>query len=245
MNAILTIAKRELNTFFDSLIAYILLTLFLGFSGFFTWIYGIFGPDVFLSDQASIFPFFNVAYLTLFIFIPALTMRMFAEERKTGTLELLLTQNVTNWQVVWGKYLACLSLVGIALLFSLPYYFTVSWLGKPDHGAIWCGYVGILLLSSAYIGIGLLASSLTDNQIEAFLISLFVILFFVLIAPVLANNLPAPFSYVFNYLSILYHYDAISRGVIDTKNVLFFVSITAFCLVLTEAQLSKRNLVDA
>ncbi len=137
------IASRELKSFFDSLTAYILIVVFLGLSGFFTW---LFGSDVFFIGQATLQPFFSVAYWTLFFFIPALTMRMIAEENKSGTIELLLTKSITDWEVVLGKFLACLMLILIALALTIPYYITVANIGNVDHGAIWCGYLGLLLI---------------------------------------------------------------------------------------------------
>lgn len=242
MNKILTIAKREFNTFFDSLIAYIMVVVFFGFSGFFTW---LFGADVFLRGQASIAPFFDIAYWALFFFIPALTMRMFAEEQKSGTIELLLTNPLTDWQIIFGKFLACLALVGVTLLFSLPYYFTAAWLGPVDHGAVWVGYLGILLMSSAYIGIGLFASSITKNQIVAILLALMLNLLFALLFGFLAQASSGGWlANLFDYMSLRMHYDSMIRGVIDTKDIVYFLSITGFCLVLTEAMLSKRNVVD-
>ncbi|QQS27857.1 MAG: ABC transporter permease subunit [Sphingobacteriales bacterium] len=241
MNKILIIAKRELSTFFDSLIAYILLVVFLGFSGFFTWLYG---SDVFLSGQASIQPFFSIAYWTLFFFIPALTMKMFAEERNTGTIELLLTKAVSDWDVIFGKFFACLALVGIAIAFSLPWYLTVWWLGPVDHGAVWCGYLGLLLMSCTYIGIGLFASSITNSQIVAFLLSLLIGVFFLIIFQVLANSVTGLLSSVFDYMSISNHFESISRGVLDSKNIFYFLSITAVCLIATEAILSRRKIME-
>ena len=171
MKPIWIIAKRELRAFFDSLIAYILIIVFLGLSGFFTW---LFGSDIFFIGQATLQPFFSVAYWTLFFFIPALTMKMIAEEKRMGTIELLLTKSVSDWQVILGKFTACLILIGIALLLTLPYYITVWFLGPIDHGAVWSGYLGMILMSMAYISIGLFASSITNNQIVAFLLSLFI-----------------------------------------------------------------------
>ena len=133
MKAIWIIAKQELKSYFDSLMAYILLILFLGFSGFFTWIYG---NDIFFVQQASLRVFFQVAYLTLFFSIPMLTMRSIAEETRSGTIELLLTKPISHEQIVWGKYLATLMLVIIALILTIPYYITVANLGTVDHGAI-------------------------------------------------------------------------------------------------------------
>ena len=243
MRQILIIARRELSTFFDSLIAYILLVVFLGMSGFFTWVWG--GGDVFLRGEASIAPFFAVAYWTLFLFIPALTMRMIAEERNTGTIELLLTKPVTDWQVILGKFSACIALVGIALLFSLPYYFTAAWLGPVDHGAVWCGYIGILLLSAAYAGIGIFASSITSSQIVAFLLSLCIGIFFVIIFNMFAGGMSGMLGGIFQYLSFQPHYESLTRGVIDSKDVIYFGSFATFCLVLAHAVLSRRNAIDA
>ena len=164
MHAIWIIARRELDSFFDSLIAYIMLVLFLGFSGFFTWLLGV---DIFLVGQATLQSFFDVAYWTLFFFIPALTMRLLAEEKKTGTLELLLTKAVSDRQVVLGKFLSAFLLVLIALAFTFPYVVTVANLGNIDAGQILCGYLGLVLMSAMYISIGLYTSSITSNQLAA------------------------------------------------------------------------------
>ena len=241
MKPVIVIAKRELKAFFDSLIAYILLIVFLGISGFFTWLYG---SDVFFLGQASLQSFFSIAYWTLFFFIPAITMRMLAEEKKSGTIELLLTKSVTDRQVVLGKFFATLMLIVIALLFTLPYYFTVWSIGPIDQGAVWCGYLGMILMSMALISIGLFASSITNNQIVSFLLSLFIGVFFLIIFNVLANSFTGGLGQLFNYLDLSTHYDAISRGVIDSKDLIFFLSITFLGLLLSESVLSKRNIVE-
>ena len=241
MNKIWIIAVRELKSFFDSLIAYILIVVFLGLSGFFTW---LFGSDIFFIGQATLQPFFSVAYWTLFFFTPALTMRMLAEENKSGTIELLLTKAVTDWQVILGKFLACLMLIGIALLLTLPYYISVWALGPIDHGAVWCGYLGLLLMSSAYISIGLFASSVTNNQIVAFLLSLFIGVFFLIIFGELASGFTGLSGEILSYLSLSTHFESISRGVVDSKDVIFFLSISVFGLILAESSLSKRNIVE-
>lgn len=238
MHAIWVIAKRELESFFDSLIAYILLILFLGFSGFFTWLYG---SDVFFVGQASLQSFFSIAFWTLFFFIPALTMRLLAEEKKTGTIELLLTKAVTDREVVVGKFLSTLLLVGIALAFTLPYVISLANIGKIDLGEIISGYLGLLLMSAAYISIGLYASSITGNQIVAFLISLFIGLFFHLLFEVLAGSTTGFMSQLFNTLSLSTHFESISRGVIDTRDLVYFLSIVFVGLFLSELSLTKRN----
>ena len=240
MRQIWIITKRELAAFFDSLIAYIILVLFLGFSGFFTWLYG---SDIFLVGQASLDVFFNISYWTLFFFIPALTMKMLAEEKRSGTLELLLTKAVSEQQVVIGKFLACLFLIAFALLLTLPYYITVANIGDVDHGAILSGYLGLLLMSAAYISIGLFASSLTGNQIVAFLGALFIGLFFQLLFNVLADNTTGFMGRLFQTLSLSTHYDSISRGVIDSKDLVYFLSIVVIGLKLAEMNLAKPKLI--
>lgn len=240
MNQVLIISQRELKIFFDSLIAYILITVFLGMSGFFTW---LFGSDIFFIGQATLQPFFSIAYWTLFFFIPALTMKMISEEKKSGTIELLLTKPVSDWQVVLGKFVACLELIGIALLFTLPYYITVWILGPIDHGAVWCGYLGMILMSTALISIGLIASSVTNNQVVAFLLSLFIGVFFLIIFDVLSGNFTGWIANLFSYLSISTHYESISRGVIDSRDLLYFLSICFVGLFLAQSVLSKRNIV--
>lgn len=239
MNKTWTIVRRELQSFFDSLMAYIMLVAFLGFSGFFTWISG---NDVFYVGQASLQSFFSIAYWTLFFFIPALTMRQLAEEKKTGTLEMLLTKPVSDWQIVFGKFLSTLILIAIALLLTLPYYFTVWSLGPVDNGAVIMGYFGLLLMSSAYISIGLFASSITNNQIVAFLTALLIGIFFHIIFGILASNMMGGLGSVFDYLSMSTHFSAISRGVIDSRDIIYFLSIILIGLTASEASLAKRNL---
>jgi ABC-2 type transport system permease protein len=217
MNPTWVIAKRELESYFDSLVAYILLVAFLGLTGFFTW---LFGADIFLRKQADLNVFFAVAQYTLLLFIPAITMRQFAEEKRTGTIELLLTKNVSNRQVVLGKFLSCLLMVCIALVFTLPYYFTVATLGNMDHGATICGYFGLILMSAAYISIGLYASSLTNNQIVAFLISLFAGLVLLILLNMVANSMTGWLGSFFENLSMNNHFDSVSRGVLDTKDLI-------------------------
>lgn len=234
---------REFQTYWDSLVAYILLIIFLALTGAFTW---LFISDVFIIGQATMQPFFQISFWTLFFFIPALTMRTFAEEKRTGTLEVLLTRAVNDWQIILGKYLGSMSLIGVALLFTLPFYFGLTYLGPVDHGAVWCGYIGLLLLSSAYISIGLFASSLTDNQIVAFLLALVIGICFHWIFGILGAVLQGIFGgNLLHFLSMSTHFESISRGVIDSRDVIYFVSITLLGLILAEVQLAKRNIIHA
>ena len=241
MRQIWIIAKRELSTFFDSLIAYIMIILFLAFSGIFTW---ILGASIFFINQANLQVFFGVSYWTLFIFIPALTMRLIAEETRSGTLELLLTKPVTDWQVVAGKFLSTFILIVITLALTLPYYFTIWKLGPVDHGAVWSGYLGLLLISASYISIGIFASSISQNQIVSILTALFIGIFFQLIFGALAAASGGFISEIFNYLSIQTHFDSISRGVIDSRDFIYFFSLIFLGLVASEVAVAKRNIVD-
>ena len=238
MKQIWIITKRELQAYFDSLMAYILLVLFLGFSGFFTWIYG---SDIFYIKQATLMPFFNIAYWTLFFFIPALTMRLLSEENRMGTLELLLTKPVSNWQVIFGKFLASLLLIIIALLLTLPYVTTVSSIGNLDLGQTTTGYFALILFSGMYISIGLFTSSYTNNQIVSYLSALFIGVFFQIIFSMLAANMAGIPGQILDYLSVSSHFQSMIRGVIDTRDLLYFLGITFIGLVLTETMLIKKR----
>ena len=236
MNKIWTITSKEFSAFFDSLAAYILLVVFLGMSGFFTWLYS---ANVFFVGQASLQIFFSVAFWTILFFIPALTMRAIAEERRLGTIELLCTKPISDWDIVVGKYLASLLMVGVALVATLPYYFTMINLGNVDHGGVWGGYLGLFLLSSAYIGIGIFASSLSSNQIVAFLLGLTICVVFHLIFGTLAQGANF-FSRLFYFLSTNTHFRALSRGVVDLRDVLYLLSLTALGLFAAQSVLTRR-----
>lgn len=239
MRNIWIITRRELATFFNSLMAYIMIVAFLGFSGFFTW---FLGSDIFFIKQASLEPFFNIAFWTLFFFIPGLTMRQFAEENRSGTIELLLTKPVSDWQVVMGKFMATFLLIAIALLMTMPYYISVSFLGPVDHGAVWTAYLGLLLMSAVYISIGLYTSSISKNQIVGYLLALFIGIFFQIIFSFISGYLTGFGGEVFNFLSVSNHMESISRGVIDSRDLLFFLSLIFLGLILTEANLEKSRM---
>lgn len=238
MNKAWIISKRELKSFFDSLMAYIMLVAFLGFTGFFTWLSA---SNIFFSGQASLQVFFGIAYWTLFFFIPALTMRQLAEEKKTGTIEMLLTKPVSDFQVVLGKFMSTLLLIVIALVLTLPFYFTVWSLGPVDHGAVWSGYLGLILMSGAYVSIGVFASSITNNQIIAFLTSLLIGILFHVIFGMLGGSFSGLLAELFSFLSLSSHFESISRGVIDSRDIIYFLSIILMGLLFAEMSLSKRK----
>lgn len=238
MSKVWIITKRELASFFDSLIAYVMIILFLGLSGLFTWLVG---TNVFLINQASMQVFYGIAFWSLFFFIPAITMRMLAEENRAGTIELLITKAVSDSQIVWGKFLACLILVLIALLCTVPYYITISQLGNIDDGAVIGGYLGLLLLSASYISIGLFASSITQNQIVAFLVAIFIGIFFHLLFDVVGNSVRGGMGEVLTYLSMSAHFESMSRGVVDSRDLVYFFSIIISGVLFARVMLSKRN----
>jgi ABC-2 type transport system permease protein len=240
MNQIWTIARRELKSFFDSLLAYIMIIAFLGFTGFFTWIFG--QGDIFFRGEASLDAFFGVAYWTLFFFIPALTMRLIAEEKNSGTIEHILSKPISDWQFVTGKFLSVFILILISLMLTIPYYITISFIGPIDHGAVVTAYLGTILMSAAYISIGIFTSSLTSNQIISFLLALFIGIFFHLLFGMIANQFSGSLGQIIDWFSISSHYQSIVRGVIDSKDVLFFLSIIFLGLFGAESVLMKRKL---
>lgn len=237
MQTIWIISKRELNGFFDSLMAYIIIVVFLGLSGFFTWLSS---NNIFFVGQAQLMGFFSISFWTLFFFIPAITMRSLAEEKKTGTIELLATKPITEFQIVAGKWLASWLLIVLSLAPTLVYYFTLTTLGNVDHGGIWGGYVALLLISAVYVAIGIFASSITNNQIVAFILALFISFFFQLLFDLMAPVLPDAAGNLFSYLSFSNHFGIMSRGVFALNNALYFISITLMGIILSTASLKRR-----
>ncbi|MDX1671268.1 MAG: ABC transporter permease subunit [Balneolaceae bacterium] len=238
MHRIWIISKREINAFFDTLMAYILLVVFLGVSGIFTWLLG--GSDIFFVGQASLQGFFGVAFWTLFFFIPAVTMRMVAEEESSGTLELLATKPVKHYQIIAGKWLASWLLIVISLALTLPYYITVASLGPLDHGAAISGYLALLFVSGVYTSIGIFASSLTSNQIVAFILSLFIAFFFHFLFGQITTLLPQSLANLLEFLSMDQHYQTMSRGVIGIENIIYMISIILLGFVFATTALKRR-----
>jgi len=239
MKKIYYLTVKELNTYFDSLIGYIVISAFLGFSGFFTWLYGM---DIFLVGQASLKHFFDISYWTLFFFIPAITMRSFSEENKTGSLEMLLTKNITDWQVIVGKFMSCLIMIIIVLLLTVPYYITLSNIGNIDHSSTLLGYTGMIMMSAVYISVGIYISSLTNNQVIAFIVTIFTNIFFHIIFDILSNNFQGIIGEILYNMSMSTHFDSISRGIIDSRDVIWFFSLILIFLSLTKQRLNNIRL---
>ncbi|MEA3495816.1 MAG: ABC transporter permease [Bacteroidota bacterium] len=241
MKTIWIITKKELRGYFDSLMAYILLILFLGFSGFFTW---FFGNDIFTTGQASLIVFFQWSYWILFFFIPGITMRTLAEENHSGTIELLTTKSVSNWQIIIAKFLSSWFLVVIALVLTLPYYYSITRLGTVDHGAVLGGYLGLLFISAVYISIGIFASSISNNQVIAFLVTLFIAIFFQWLFGLISSTMIGPLGNILNFLSVNTHFTSMARGVIDSRDIIYFLSLIFSSLIVANFILSKRTLTD-
>lgn len=238
MRSSLLIARKEMASFFDSPMAYMVIVAFLGVSGFFTW---WFGTDIFMRGVADLNTFFNVANWSLFLLIPALTMRTLAEERRSGTLDLLLTRAATPQRIVNGKFMACLALIALTLLCTAPYYITVAALGPIDHGAVLCGYLGLILMSAFYIALGIFVSSLTSNQVIAYIMALLGMAVFHFGTSVIAENTVGLKAQVFRYLSTGTHFSSMARGVLDSRDLIFFITFTAAGLVLAGHRLANRN----
>lgn len=228
------ITARELRSSFNSPIAYVVIVVFLAIIGYFHT------SNLFLLNVASMRLTFEFAPLAFLFIIPAITMRLIAEEMKTGTLELLTTKPLRDAEIVLGKFFAAWILIGIALLPTLVYAGTMASLGDLDSGPVIGGYVGLLLMAAVYTSLGLLASSLTENQIVAFILGfLFCFVFFMLDKVLI--YLPGFLTGIVEYLGADFHYQNIARGVIDTRDLIYFASVTGFALHLSVLSLQRRT----
>ncbi len=227
MKKVLIITKKELIEYFSTPIAYVII-------GVFALIVGVyFGNFVFVENQASLRKLFEFIPVLLIVFIPALTMKSFADELKSGTFEVLVTLPVTNMQIIFGKFLSNLAMVCLMLITTLPSLFTIVRLGNPDIGQTVLAYFGLLILSSAYILLGLVISINTKNQIIAFILSAFVmaILYFIGEAEVL-RYIPSTLVSVFEFLGLGVHFRSIAKGVIDSRDIIYYLSIMIISFVL-------------
>ncbi len=238
MNAIVYIARREMQSYLNSPVAYVVLGVFLLFLGYFYF------STLFLIGFASMRNFFSLAPMLLVVFGPALSMRLIAEERKSGTIESLLNFPVRDFEVVLGKFFGGFGIVVIGLLFTVPYVFSVAWLVPKemsfDYGPVIGGYLGLLFLSSSFVAFGLLASSLTKNQIVAFVIGFVLCVFFFLIDKV-AVLMPYSWAFIFEFLSVDAHFANIARGVLDSRDLLYYLSITTVALFFTTRMLRRSR----
>jgi ABC-2 type transport system permease protein len=234
MRTVVTLVKRELGAYFTSPVAYVFLVIFLLLTGFFTFTAGNF----FERGEASLAAFFGWHPWLYLMVVPAIGMRLWAEERRSGTIELLFTLPIATWQAILAKFLASWLFIGLALVLTFPAIITVNVLGEPDNGAIFAGYLGSFFLAGAYLAVTCMTSAMTRNQVVAFILSVVVCLFLVLAGFNPVTDLmvrwasPAVVDTVAAF-SVVTHFDGFQRGVIDARDLVFFVSVIAFALFAT------------
>jgi len=233
-SVIATIAKRELAAYFESPVAYVFLVIFLLLAGFFTFTFGGF----FDRGEASLASFFGwMPWLFLFL-VPAVGMRLWSDERRLGTMELLLTLPVTAWQAILGKFLASWAFLAIALALTFPVVVTVNILGDPDNGVIVCGYVGSVLLAGAYLAVSCMTSAMTRNQVISFIVAVMLCIALILVGFTPVTDLlsrwagPGLVEAIAGF-SVLTHFDGLQKGVLDSRDILYFLSVMAFALFTT------------
>jgi len=234
MKAIWTIAKRELGAYFTSPVAYVFLVIFLLLTGFFTFTAGSF----FERGEASLAAFFGWHPWLFLVLVPAVGMRVWAEERRSGTIELLLTLPIAPWQAIVAKFLASWAFLAVALLLTFPAVITVNLLGSPDNGIIAAGYLGSFLLAGTYLAITCMTSAMTRNQVVALILSVVICLFLILagfnpVTDLLARWGSPAFVDTIAAFSVVTHFDGFQRGVIDARDLGFFLSVIGFALFAT------------
>ena len=233
MTVLLNIVKRELASYFSTPLAYVFIVIFLTLIGSFTFYLGNF----FARGQADLNAFFTFHPWVYILLIPAVTMRLWAEERKTGTIELLMTLPLTTTQAVIGKFFAAWIFIFIALVLTFPIWITVNYLGQPDNGVILAGYVGSLFMSGAYLSIGSCISAITKNQVIAFVIAATVWFIFTMSGVDIVLNFfkvwaPEFLVNIISSMSFLVHFESITKGVIEIRDFLFYLSVIVFWLFL-------------
>lgn len=240
----LSLLQKELNAFFSSLMAYVIIGFFLLLMGLLMWVFP--GANVIDEGYANLQTLFRLGpYLFLFL-VPAITMHLLAEEKKMGTLELLLTTPLSPTQIILGKYLASLAIIVLILLLTTPYYFSISFLGAPpgniDTAAVIGSYLGLLLLAAVFAAVGLFSSALTERQIVAFLIgALFCFFLYQGFEAWATLQTWESYSLLLAELGIQYHYEALSRGVVDSRDLLYFFTLINLLLWATRLVLTHRR----
>ncbi len=237
------ILKKELNLFFASPIGYLVIAVFLLINGLFLWIFkGDF--NILNAGFADLNSFFFITPWFFIFLIPAITMRSFSDEIRLGTIEIIKTKPITNWQIVFGKFFGSFILIILALIPTLSYAYTVIQLGNPvgnlDFGSTLGSYIGLLLLASSFTAIGLFTSTLSDNQIVAFITGVALSLFMFYGFDAIAELITGKNNYIVENFGMNTHFKSISRGVIDTRDILYFISVTFFFLFLTKIKFELK-----
>lgn len=225
-NSLMVLLKKELLISIKTPSAYVVIIVFLLISGY------MFAQNLFLSNVATLRPFFSLTTVLYLFFIPALTMRSFSEEFRSGTIEIIVTHPVSRLRLVLGKFLSNFITVVAALIPTLIFYFVIAGLGEIDGGTVLAGYLGLLFMAGGYISAGIFASSLTQNQVAAFIVSLFILFIFFILDKV-TSLATGQFVYILQYLSSDFHLDSFYKGVIDLRDIIYFCGVTVFFSVLT------------
>jgi ABC-2 type transport system permease protein len=235
MNNIKAIYMKEIKSFFNSPMAYIFLTVFVLFNGYF------FTNTFFLINQSDLRSLFDIIRWVYIIFIPAITMGLIAREKGLGTMEVLSTLPIRDSEFVFGKYLAAWTLIGVGLIFTLFHFITLIYVGTNiDYGAIICGYVGLFLVGGVYASIGIFTSSLTENQVIALILGA-TIVFILFLADKMLFFAPAYIAGILQYIGVDYHLSNMTRGVIDSRDIIYFGSLIWLFLTLTVHSIGKRR----
>jgi len=229
-----TIFRKELRSYFNSAVAYVVIVVFLAIIGWFHT------SNLFLANVASLRLVFELIPAVFLFVIPAITMRLLSEEKKSGTIELLTTKPLHDVEIILGKFLAAWALVGIALLLTLVYYVTIAAIGEIDKGPVIGGYFGLMLMAGVYVGVGLFASSLTDNQVVAFIIG-FVLVFALFMLDKILLYVPESLTSIVEFLGVDYHFSNIARGVIDSRDLIYFLTLLGLMLYLSVLSLERRK----
>jgi ABC-2 type transport system permease protein len=236
-----TITKRELGGYFTSPVAYVFIVMFLLLTGLFTFMIG----RILERGEASLFWFFYWHPWLYLILVPSIGMGVWAEERRLGTIELLLTMPITTWQAIMGKFIAAWIFLGVALFLTFPIFLTVNYLGDPDNGVILCAYIGSFMLGGAYLAISTMTSAMTRNQVVSLILSVVICLFLILagfppVTDLIQNYVPQIIVDIVASFSVIPHFDGFKRGLLDLRDIFFFLSIIVFGLFTTS--LIIRNL---
>jgi ABC-2 type transport system permease protein len=228
------IFQKELRSFFNSPVAYIVIVVYLVILGWF------FVSNLFLYNLSTLRTVFEMTPFLLLFFAPAMTMRLLSEEKKSGTMELLFTKPIKEWEIIFGKFLAAWVLFFFTLLPTFCYYVTVALLGTLDTGAVIGGYLGLMLVGAVFIAVSVFGSAVTENQVVAFIVSLFIVFVLFMLDKVLLY-LPVSLGNILEYLSIDYHFSNIARGVIDSRDLVYYCSTVGFALFCATSVLQKRR----
>ncbi len=225
---------KEVRSFFNSPVAYIVIVVYLAILGWF------FVSNLFINNMSTLRTVFEMTPFLLLFFAPAMTMRLISEEKKSGTLELLFTKPIKEYEIIAGKFFAAWALYFFTLLPTLCYYITVTLIGTLDTGTVIGGYIGLMLVGAVFLAVSVFGSALTENQVVAFIVSLFIVFGLFMLDKVLFY-LPISLANILEYISVDYHFSNIARGVIDTRDIIYYISAVGFALFMATSVLQRRR----